>query len=399
MFALTILEEHESNELTRIFQEMMKKKMKNLWNKIKIPIFAHCMENVVKQGMKKPRSSNLELYRILCMLMIVAHHYLVNSGLMSPDGPILSNPDSPKSVFLLVFGAWGKVGINCFLMITGYFMCKSEITCRKFLKLLLQIYFYTIIIYLIFLIFGYETISPMRLVKLIMPFWTITNQFSGSYLVFFLTIPFLNILVRNMTRRQHLLLIVLLLTCYTVLGSIPTFDVRFNYITWFGILYIIASYIGLYPHKIFTNKALWGWLSLTSIIIGAATVAFMPFAFSSWFFFLVDCNKILAVAVAVCTFLWFKNLKLAYSKTINTIAAGTFGVLLIHANSNAMRTWLWKDTVDCVGHYFSLNSVELILFSIGAVLAIFMVCNLIDQVRIATVERWFFGWYDRNEKG
>ena len=352
------------------------------------------MENVIKQAIKKPRSSNLELYRIICMLMIVAHHYLVNSGLMSPDGPILSNPHSAKSVFLLVFGAWGKVGINCFLMITGYFMCKSQITCRKFLKLLLQIYFYTII-YLIFLVFGYETTTPIRLVKLIMPFWTITNQFSGSYLVFFLTIPFLNILVRNMTRRQHLLLVVLLLTCYTLLGSIPTFDVRFNYITWFGILYIIASYIGLYPHAIFSNKALWGWLSLISIIIATATVIMKPFAFSSWFFFLVDCNKILAVAVAVCTFLWFKNLKLEYSKTINTIAAGTFGVLLIHANSNAMRTWLWKDTVDCVGHYYSLNSGELILFSIGAVFAIFIICNLIDQIRISTFEKWFFNWYDR----
>ena len=28
------------------------------------------------------RSSNIELFRILSMLMIVAHHYLVNSGLL-----------------------------------------------------------------------------------------------------------------------------------------------------------------------------------------------------------------------------------------------------------------------------------------------------------------------------
>lgn len=29
------------------------------------------------------RSSNIELFRILSMLMIVAHHYVVNSGLMN----------------------------------------------------------------------------------------------------------------------------------------------------------------------------------------------------------------------------------------------------------------------------------------------------------------------------
>ena len=28
------------------------------------------------------RSSNIELFRILSMLMIVAHHYVVNSGLI-----------------------------------------------------------------------------------------------------------------------------------------------------------------------------------------------------------------------------------------------------------------------------------------------------------------------------
>ena len=30
---------------------------------------------------KKERNSNLELYRVVVMLLIVAHHYVVNSGL------------------------------------------------------------------------------------------------------------------------------------------------------------------------------------------------------------------------------------------------------------------------------------------------------------------------------
>ena len=37
---------------------------------------------------RQPRSSNIELYRIICMLMIVAHHYVVSSGLTSADGPL-----------------------------------------------------------------------------------------------------------------------------------------------------------------------------------------------------------------------------------------------------------------------------------------------------------------------
>ena len=34
------------------------------------------------QSQVKQRNSNLELYRIIVMLLIVAHHYVVNSGLM-----------------------------------------------------------------------------------------------------------------------------------------------------------------------------------------------------------------------------------------------------------------------------------------------------------------------------
>ena len=72
------------------------------------------------------RDSNIELYRIISMLLIVAHYYVVNSGLTYGGGPIYKDALSFPSLFLLVFGAWGKIGINCFVLITGYFMCKSK---------------------------------------------------------------------------------------------------------------------------------------------------------------------------------------------------------------------------------------------------------------------------------
>ncbi len=84
-----------------------------------------------------------------------------------------------------------------------------------------------------------------------------------------------------------------------------------------------------------------------------------------------------------------------YSKVINTIGATTFGVFLIHANSNAMRIWLWKDTVDVVGHY-ALPIVQLVLYSIVVVLAIFSLCSLIDYCRAQILEKPFFKWYDKN---
>jgi hypothetical protein len=349
---------------------------------------------------KKQRESNLELYRIICMLMIVAHHYVVNSGLTGDDGFLVTEPTAPNSLFLALFGAWGKTGINCFLMITGYFMCTSKITLRKFVKLMAQIYLYKLLLFQIFVMVGYETVSLVRIVKLIMPTWGFTNNFTGCFIGFWVTIPFLNVLVHNMTKRQYELLLILMLGMYTVLGSIPTFGVTFNYVMWFGIIYFIASYIRLYPQPIFERRSIWGWLTLVSIVLAIASILGLRLLFESKFagyssFFVSDSNKFFAVVIAFCSFLWFKNMNIKYNKVVNTFGAATFGVLLIHANSDAMRTWLWKDTVDVVGHYLTMNTGILALYSVGVVLAIFIICNLIDQLRIATVEKWFFRWYDK----
>ena len=106
---------------------------------------------------KQQRSSNIELYRIIVMLLIVAHHYVVNSGLTY--GVINYQPTAIRSIFMYIFGAWGKTAINCFVMITGYFMCKADISIIKFIKLLFEIVFYKLIFYIVFLVYGYYDFS------------------------------------------------------------------------------------------------------------------------------------------------------------------------------------------------------------------------------------------------
>ena len=51
-----------------------------------------------------PRRSGLELFRILAMLGIIAHHYVVNSGLASAEGPILADPLSLRALWHLFAG-------------------------------------------------------------------------------------------------------------------------------------------------------------------------------------------------------------------------------------------------------------------------------------------------------
>lgn len=151
------------------------------------------------------RDSNLELYRIICMLLIVAHHFVVNSGLTVADGPIYADPLSWRSLFLLLFGAWGKIGINCFVIITGYFMCMSRITARKFAKLLCEWMFYRIVIYAVFWATGYVPFTLKKLLLCLVPITEISTGFTSCFIVFFLFIPFMNELIRHLNEKQHVL--------------------------------------------------------------------------------------------------------------------------------------------------------------------------------------------------
>ncbi|MCI5891762.1 MAG: hypothetical protein MRZ68_11320 [Lachnospira sp.] len=54
------------------------------------------------QMLKKERSSNIELFRIITMIIIVAHHYVVNSNLINIiETKIYLNA---QDIFILLFG-------------------------------------------------------------------------------------------------------------------------------------------------------------------------------------------------------------------------------------------------------------------------------------------------------
>ena len=325
------------------------------------------------------------------MLLIVAHHYVVNSGLTAEDGPILSSPTSTHSLFLVLFGAWGKIGINCFVMITGYFMCRSKITAKKFVKLIGEWFFYHYLIHFIFVVAGYEVLSLKRCIEIIVPITQIAQNFTGCFVVFWLFIPFFNMLIANMTERQHIYLLILTAFTYIFFGT--AHRVTMNYVSWFMVLYLISSYIRIYPKKWMNSKAICGVILFFSIVFSAASVVVCAKTGHSAFMFVTDSNTFLAVMVGVFAFLYFKNIKISYNKFINTIGASTFGVLLIHAHSDAMRQWLWKDILDTVGHY---NDKCMPFYAIGCVICIFIVCILIDIIRINLIEKPFFQWWDKH---
>jgi hypothetical protein len=204
-----------------------------------------------------------------------------------------------------------------------------------------------------------------------------------------------------MDERMHRRLILLCLAVDTILQTFLKAPEAFTYVGWFMALYFISSYIRLYPQEIFENKKFTGWAMFGTLLVSWLSVLFGAVVFYETgkditHYFIEDSNKLLAVALAVCAFLFFKNLKLDYHPAINTVAASAFGVLMIHANSDTMRQWLWKDVLDNMGAF---HSSYFVAHAVASVVGVYAVCTLIDMVRIRVLERPLFRWYDRRNRG
>ena len=205
-------------------------------------------------------------------------------------------------------------------------------------------------------------------------------------------------MMQGFDKRTHCLLVLLLAFVYVGLGTLHR--VTMNYFTWFAVLHLLTGYMRLYPRKIYNNRKVWGTVALTTFLLSGVSIVVMCFVdytfglTGNYHYFVSDSNTCLALITGISSFLFIKNVHIGYNRTINTIAASTFGVLMIHANSDTMRRWLWRDMCNCVGMY-ELDHV--VLRSFATVLVIFTVCVLIDVLRIQIIEKPFLRWWDHHE--
>mgnify|MGYP002852928419 CR=1 FL=1 len=103
---------------------------------------------------KTVRKSNIELLRIISMLMIIAYHLYIHGvrriGLVSADLQNFLNDNVINKVFSMVFAPGGEIGVGLFFMITGYFLHSK--TSGRVAKIFIRCVFYSLISILIILL-------------------------------------------------------------------------------------------------------------------------------------------------------------------------------------------------------------------------------------------------------
>jgi hypothetical protein len=156
----------------------------------------------------KGRDSNGELLRILAMLMIVMHHWVVHAfypAVLTLD--IAGQPwDHP---LLLGFHCFFYIGVNCFVLLSGWYSIRLKT--RSVINLWSICFFYALVSF--FVVVGYriwrDLSFPWRmLLPVAMPFSHTPCWFIHCYVALLLLSPLLNAGLDHLNRKQYVWMLV-----------------------------------------------------------------------------------------------------------------------------------------------------------------------------------------------
>ena len=342
--------------------------------------------------MDKKREYGLDLLRIVSMFMVVILHSLNHGGLV--EGALV--PGTLNFYVCNIVYALCFVAVNCFVMISGYFLCTAKFSFKKIILLWFEAVFYSVLGFLVSVASTDMMFSVTELIKSFMVFTLKRYWFFTAYVLLYVSIPFLNAAIKQLNKTTHLMIVSSSLLIFSFLHNV-VFISDFGGVAggysflWFCILYLLAAYMRFYvPTKIKIQK-----LMLPMYFIGCLIVAgerFLAYIITPMIFKRVvldslffSYNSIFCVFGSMCIFQYFRGIEIKVcriQKAINFVAPLTFAVYLIHDQKN-IREMIW----NCFGLYNYAESSFLILYIIVISILIFSVCCLIEKIRKSITKR------------
>ena len=292
-----------------------------------------------KQSM---RQSNVELLRIICMFMIVMHHFAVN--VWYPGMLNVSAPSSIDEAVALFSHGLFFIGVNCFILISGYFGIKTSL--RSFLHLY---GFYAFYAFLIALNQYFGDASNMAFMPIsekcfhiavhsLMPWENNDFWFLNAYLALFMMAPLLNVAVTNMTKSAYTRVLVLLTILNVVFGNLLGIDLLNTWgfsVAQFVYVYMIGGYLYKYFPINRIENCRWQGLGLyvASAVLwgGIVAVQVYRFPFLGRFFKAFSYNNVFILAAAIGFFLFMLSFDIK-NRVINWLSSSCLAAYLLQGS-------------------------------------------------------------------
>ena len=336
----------------------------------------------------RPKMANIELLRCIAMMMVVVLHYLGKSSLLAD---LTKENMGSVGVAAWVLESFCIVAVNLYMLISGYFLCESSFKLSRLLKLLLQVFTYSVVIGLVAAALGLvpaEELTIYYYVQILFPVSMGHYWFLTAYVFLYLLLPFLTMAVKRMTKGQMKLALGLLLFVFCVLKSIlPVrldMDEKGYDCLWYICVFMVAAYIRKFGVPFLQKKGRGIILYLLNVVLIFAGVFVLRFVYlrtGSLGLLLSVCmeyNHVLVLLASVGLFAAFLRVRVndKISGVICEIAPYTLGVYLLHENLGvryAWQKWLGAEQVSNVG--------MLLLFTLLAVLVVFAVGIFVEYLR------------------
>ena len=334
------------------------------------------MDNKLKYVHCEARESNMELLRIISMLLVLVSH----ASYTSLDPPTQSDINiSLDSVFLRALSeSLSKVCVNAFILISGWYGIK--VRWSRFAELLFQVIFISISIYVVLRVLGLtQKISITEWIELLLikhrGYW-----FVKAYIILYLFAPVLNVFVQNGSRKQLKVFLMAFFMVQIVYGFYHYggwYAGGYSPLSFMG-LYVLARYMRLYPSK-FTQFGKYTDISLYLVIsvFTAVSSLALTYMFDRGGTLLFLYSSPLVILSSVFFFLFFTKLSF-HSRIVNWIAASCFAVYLVHTLPYIFHPYY----IDIISQWFESElRAQFLLYTSTLITAFFVFSILFDKVR------------------
>jgi len=338
---------------------------------------------------EKKRQSNYELLRVLAIVAVITLHYMTKSALyakLTADGGLMNH-------LLWLLRAFCISAVNVYVFISGYFMIDAEWKPKKLIKLICQVLFYSVVVTLVFMAFGWESFWDNSLygwITIFLPLQTEHYWFATSYVILYMLAPVLVSAVKNLSQRELKTVIFCLILFFCVPKSfVPAYLATDNYgydFGWFICLFLMAGYYRRYGFAFLDKQKnkIAIWVTGVFVLFGVAAILAAICRSTGKLEYSLDMvysyNHLLVLWASFTLFVAWKDVRLkenGFWEKVSRLSPYVFGVYLLHEHMLIRDEWTGWLGADGL-HSSSLMVLLALPFS---VLTVFAVGIVVDWIR------------------
>ena len=289
------------------------------------------------------RQSNIELLRIWAMFCIALHHFCFHGGVCAEvqNAAVLLNANIAA---MSLTEAVTYIGVNCFILISGY--CGIRFSARKVVGLYLMCAFYGLIGYFCNLVYYAQPFAAQEMLRASVfcfskDYWWFIN----CYALLMLFAPFLNSGIKALSHRQFGWLIAgwsIAQIYFGYLTHTAYFDTGYGYnVLNFVYIYLIGAYLRRYVSRetVRARRRTWLIVYVTGTLLWAGLTCWAHLQHLPWWRINAYNNPVL-ILNAVMLFMYAVSFEF-HSERINWMASGVLGVYLLQDH------WIKGETPVC----------------------------------------------------